>query len=380
MTDTSRRNFMLTGLALPAALNSAAFLPQGQKNATPKLEYKMLGKTGLKVTTVGCGCMITSDQSVIEKAADLGINYFDTARGYGGGNNERMVGAALKSKRKDVIISTKTHGRTKDAALKDLDTSLQTLGTDYIDIWFLHGPSSAAELTDDLIEVQQAAKKAGKVRFVGVSTHNQKVVIPILISKAPLFDVVLGQYNFTMKDAEDAAIEAAAKAGIGYIAMKIMAGGSRPMGRGPVNPAMTREKAGLAALKWVLKNKNVSTTIPSITNMEQLEENMQAFSNTFGDADQKTLAARLNEIRPYYCSMCRSCDGKCPQGMPVSDVLRYLTYAQGYGEFQLGRENFLALPEKVQNIRCESCDTCAVKCPNGVKVAERLSLAQELFA
>src|SRR5205085_5955099 len=100
----------------------------------PRFRYNPLGKTGLRVTTVGFGCMITSDGSVVERAADLGITYFDTARGYQGGNNERMVGAALKRKRKDIVLSTKTHAGNREEALRDLDTSLKELGTDFVDI------------------------------------------------------------------------------------------------------------------------------------------------------------------------------------------------------------------------------------------------------
>jgi uncharacterized protein len=136
----------------------------------------------------------------------------------------------------------------------------------------------------------------------------------------------------------------------------------------------------LAALKWVLKNKNIGVAIPSITDMEQLEENLKACSDTFSDSDQKILTAHLRDIRPLYCSMCYQCDGKCPKGLPVADMLRYLAYAEGYGEFQLGRESFLSLPKEIKKVRCASCAECAIKCPNGVKVAQRLKIAQELFA
>lgn len=91
--------------------------------------------------------MVTSDGSVVERAADLGITYFDTARGYMSGNNERMVGAALRRKRKDVTLSTKSHAATKDEALRDLDTSLRELGTDYVDIWYLHAKTRPEEVT-----------------------------------------------------------------------------------------------------------------------------------------------------------------------------------------------------------------------------------------
>ena len=330
---------------------------------------------------VAFGCMITSDQSVVEKAADLGINYFDTARGYQNGNNERMVGAALKSKRKHVIISTKTMSKTKDEALQHIDTSLKELGTDYVDIWHLHLKSKPEDLLDDLLEAQQVAKKAGKVRFLGVSTHTLPQLLPGIIQKAPHFDVVLSMYNFTMGPEMDAAFETATKAGLGTIAMKVMAGGAgmgRP-GQKP-NPVMQREGATLAALKWVLKNPNVHIAIPSITDMDQLDENVRAFSEPYTAADQKILAARLKEIRPLYCSTCGSCSGACPKGMPVADILRFLSYSEGYGQFQLGRENFLALPREIRNVRCHDCQSCTVRCPNGVQVAQRLKRAQELFA
>src|ERR1019366_6793943 len=90
------------------------------------------------------------------------ITYFDTARNYQSGNNERMVGAALKKKRKDLVLSTKTEGRTKEEALAQLDTSLQTLGTDFVDIWYLHAKTKPEDVTDGLIEAQQIAKKAGR--------------------------------------------------------------------------------------------------------------------------------------------------------------------------------------------------------------------------
>src|SRR4051812_16977743 len=131
LMSASRRRFLAAGLALPAA-SSASRYEEQTPQATPakppaqlSFQYKTLGKTGLKVTTVGFGCMVTSDGSVVERAADLGITYFDTARGYMGGNNERMVGAALKRKRKDVTLSTKSHAATKEDALRDLDTSLR---------------------------------------------------------------------------------------------------------------------------------------------------------------------------------------------------------------------------------------------------------------
>jgi aryl-alcohol dehydrogenase-like predicted oxidoreductase len=386
----SRRNFLAAGLALPAVASAsrteepqAPARPQNPVKAFtgPEFRYKTLGKTGLKVTTVGFGCMITSDGSVVERAADLGITYFDTARGYQSGNNERMVGAALKKKRKDIVLSTKTQGRTKEEALAHLDTSLKELGTDFVDIWYLHAKTRPEDVSDGLLEAQAIARKAGKIRFAGVSTHSgQKELIPWLTAN-PNIDVILTQYNFSMEPFMNDVIEKAAKAGKGIVAMKVMAGGiRRPQPGNVTQEKLKREGAMTAALKWVLKNPNVGTTIPSMTDMEQLEDNLKAGSQPFSTADEKTLAIHLDYIKPMYCRMCGECEGQCRKGLPVADVLRFLTYADGYGQFGLGRERFLEMDEAHTSVRCGDCPGCTVQCPYGVKVAERLIRAQDLFA
>lgn len=86
------------------------------------------------------------------------------------------------------------------------------------------------------------------------------------------------------------------------------------------------------------------------------------------------------EIRPFYCRMCYRCTGQCPKGAAVPETIRYLSYADFYGQFALGREHFAMLPDEARSIRCGECESCAVKCPNGVRVAERMIRAQELFA
>jgi uncharacterized protein len=386
----SRRDFLALGLALPATALGSTALPGLPGSGAPRpasaaaggLTYRVLGKTGLKVTTVGFGCMITSDPSVIEKAADLGINYFDTARGYQGGNNERMVGAALKAKRNNLYISTKSGGGTRQEALDHLETSLREIGTDHVDIWYLHGKSRASDLSDGLMEAQRIAKQQGKIRFAGVSTHGGHAeVVQAMVEKKDHFDVWLVSYNFSMDPATAGLVEKAAQAGLGVVAMKVMAGGFRRLKPGDkLYDKFKQPGAMLAALKWVIKDKNVHTTIPSITDMEQLDEDMRAMTIPFAKSDEDVLAAQLEHIRPLYCRMCGQCDAVCPKGLPVSDVLRYLSYAEGYGQYQLGRESFLAMPREARDVRCNSCSSCSVECPNGVRVAERLARAQELFA
>ena len=389
----SRRNFLAAGLALPAVASASRSTdsprqPQthAQLSSAPAFQYRILGKTGLKVTTVGFGCMITADGSVIERAADLGITYFDTARGYQQGNNERMVGAALKNRRNNVSLSTKSHAGTKAEALADLDTSLKELGTDHVDIWYLHAKTRPEEITDDLIDAQQTARKAGKIRFAGVSTHSGQASLIPFLARHEKIDVILSAYNFTMDPAVTAAIEEAATAGKGIVAMKIMAGGAgggNGRERGGPNPNAGKLKqpgAMAAVLRWVTRNSNVHTTVPSMTDMEQLDENIKAGVQPYSTDDARLLAVRREILRPYYCNMCGQCDGQCRYGLPVQDVLRFGTYAEGYGQFALGRERFLELSSEHTSVRCAACPGCTVQCPHGVMVVERLIRAQELFA
>ncbi len=384
----SRRDFLSAGLALPIAGIGAKLgffdtekTVSAPANSKVRLEHRTLGRTKLKVTSVGFGCMITSDPSVITRAADIGITYFDTARGYQQGNNERMVGAALKNKRKDIVLSTKSGAKDKDSLLKDLDTSLRELGTDYVDIWYLHGKNAPSDVRDDMIEAQQIAKKAGKIRFAGVSSHSgQKELLPWMAQKGA-FDVALISYNFSMADGLDAAIETATKAGIGIVAMKVMAGGFRSLRPGDaIREKLSREGAMLSALKWTLKNKNIGTTIPSMTDMDQLDENLKAMALPFAGSDEKLLASQRELIRPVYCNMCGECEGTCAKGLPVAEVLRSVMYAEGYGQYALGREHFKVISSEQAPSLCGDCAGCTVQCPQGVRVSARMQRAEELFA
>ena len=166
-----------------------------------------------------------------------------------------------------------------------------------------------------MIEAQQIAKKQGKIRFAGVSTHGgQKELLPWLAQKGA-FDVVLTAYNFSMDAAMEQAIDAAAKAGMGVVGMKVMAGGFRSLRPDdPPYQRLQREGALLAALKWVINKPGISTTIPSMTDMDQLEENLKAMEHPFSDSDEKLLAAHLEMIRPLYCRMCGRVRRRLPEG------------------------------------------------------------------
>jgi hypothetical protein len=394
-TDSSRRNFLAAGLSLPVAGMASAAAPQAPPAKTPKpkvaeiaapARYRTLGKTGLKVSTVGYGCMITSDASVISRAVDMGITYFDTARGYQSGNNERMVGAALKASRSKIVLSSKSEAKTAAEAVAELNTSLKELGTDYLDIWYMHSRDTVAAIPDELVAVWENAKKQGKIRHIAISTHNPAAIVDRVLAVGK-FEVVLSTYNFTVGTGNDPAYKKLVDAGIGMVAMKVMAPASRAGGfsnlpgfRADRMDRVQKPGGPMAALKWVLRDTRFATSIPSMTDIDQLEMNFRAMSEPFTAADEKILAQINEDVRPLYCRMCYQCSGQCPKGVPVPDTIRYLSYADFYGQFALGRERFLALPEETRAVRCRDCGSCRVQCPNGVRVAERLVRAQDLFA
>ena len=369
-SGTPRRNFLAAALAFPAAR-----LDTG-------LPVRVLGKTGLKVTTLGFGCAWTSDASVFTRALDLGVNHFDTAPVYQGGNNEAMVRVGIGNRRKQIVLSTKTEAASRAEALRQLERSLKELGTDYVDIWYLHGKDSPEGIRADLVEAQEIAKRQGKTRFIGVSTHRLIQTAPAIL-KTGKMEVVLAACNFTMDPAVEQAAASLHKAGLGLVNMKAMAGGpanARWPGQDALPRAFKQPGVPGASLKWVLARSVFTSALVGMLSRDEVEENIASALAPFTEADRKLLAVRLPQIRPLYCRMCGRCDARCPRGLPVAEILRYLMYAESYGQFPSARQHFQRLPQPVTRVRCADCAACPVHCPNGVMVRQRLAKAQDWLA
>ena len=374
--DSSRRKFLQAGLVLPAAglVVSRSLLPAAQ--APQPTAYRMLGKTGLKVSAVGSGVGITPDPEVIARAIDLGVNYFDTARGYGEGNSERITGAALKGKRSRVVLASKTDARDKAGVLKDMDASLKALETDYVDIWHLHSRDTPDTITDEAVEACLKLKEQGKARFIGVSAHDINAVADKIL-QVGRFDVVQTTYSYALKAPfREASIAKLHEAGLGVVAMKVIIAVAGFVPR----EIPLKDEGPLAAIKWVLLNPAISTTVPYVKNTAELEMNVRAMSEAYTPGDEKMLYVRSEQIRPSYCRMCYECKGECPNGVPVTDELRFLAYNDFGGSYSQAHENFMTLPERIRSVRCSDCASCAIQCPNGVDVQKRLTRAQELLA
>jgi predicted aldo/keto reductase-like oxidoreductase len=377
--NRSRREFLQAGLALPAAgLVSSSILNTAFQQAPPKIVYRTLGKTGLKVSGVGYGIGFEPVTAVVERAIDYGINYFDTSRDYR--DSEKIFSGVIKGKRDKILIATKSPSSKKADILRDLDTSLKTLGTDHVDIWHLHARDTPARIPDEAVEAMAECKKSGKARFVGFSCHDPNNMADFLI-KTRVFDVMQTTYSFAIGSYyRDAAIKKLHKAGIGVIAMKVVVAlTGQHLTRADNPPARTGE-GPLAGIKWVLNNPAIGTTVPFMQTISELDMNVRAMSEPYTPADEKLLYVLNEQIRPLYCRMCYQCKGQCPKGLPVTDVLRFLAYHDFCRDYRQAAMNFRGLSKEVRDVRCSDCSVCAIECPNGVQVRDRLMRAQQLLA
>ena len=374
--NRSRREFLQAGLALPAAGLVSSSLDSAFQTP-PKVVYRTLGKTGLKVSGVGYGIGFKPVPEVVARAIDMGINYYDTSRDYG--DSEEIFSKVIKGKRDKIHIATKSGRRTKADILEDMDTSLKMLGTDYVDIWHLHARDTPAAIPDDALEAMVQCKKSGKARFLGFSCHDPNNMADFLIN-SKVFDVMQTTYSFPIGGKfRNEAVKKLQDAGIGVIAMKVVVGLTGLHLKGFDNPPATKGDGPLAGIKWVLTNPAIGTTVPFMQRMSDLEMNIRAMSEPFTPADEKLLYVMNEQIRPLYCRMCYQCKGQCPKGMPVTDVLRFLAYNDFAGNYHQALANFRGLGKEIRDVRCSDCSECAIKCPNGVHVQDRLIRAQELL-
>ena len=204
-----RRDFLRLGALTATSVGMAGCQNAAPEAATPAKGTpvsRVLGRTGLKVNVVGIGTLQITEPALIQAAMDLGVNYIDTARVYINGRSEETVGKAVEGRRDKVFISTKTppNTKTKQGVVEGVEKSLKAMNTDYIDVLELHQFNDAslvqnAELREALTEL----RKAGKIRFVGCTTHKNQALVLNAVADDPdkFFDVVMLAYNFQSEPA-----------------------------------------------------------------------------------------------------------------------------------------------------------------------------------
>mgnify|MGYP000682455388 CR=1 FL=1 len=371
----SRREFLGRGVMVGMAGLAFPVLNPALTGNGPKTEFRTLGKTGLKVSTVGYGCMRTREPAVIHRAIDLGVNYFDTARRYMDGFNETVLGQVLKVRRDEVIVATKIlpNRTTEEAIMDSFDASLKALQTEAVDVIQLHSINRVEQIIhEETLGTLVKIKESGKARFLGFTTHSNQTGLLNAAASQGFFDVILVSYNFKSPPELTEAIRNAAEAGIGIVAMKTQAGGYADHEMGSFTPHQ-------AALKWTLQNPGVHTTVPSMTTFAQLEENVRVMGSRMGWLDRKRLEQYGKTIDSRLCRMCGACEAQCPRHVDILETNRALMYYEGYRDAALARSAFRDIPFFRSANRCADCAVCTVTCAYGLNIRSKMAQAQELM-
>jgi predicted aldo/keto reductase-like oxidoreductase len=351
-----------------------------------KFIYRTLGKTGVQLPVVSMGVMNTDNPNLIRAALDAGIVHLDTAHRYLKGKSEVILGEILKERPGDsYFISTKiqpewdaTEGwnnrklssqSTKELFLEKLDTSLKRLKLDYVDILYLHGVNTRETvLTERLLDALTTAKKQGKIRFIGMSFHENFPELIRAAIESKVYEVVLTVYNIQMNGWQemDQALADPAEAGLGIIAMKTQAGGYWDKER--LHPINMR-----AALKWSLQNENICTAIPGMTTFDQLSQNISIMEdlNLTPEEIQDLQKGQELGLSGMFCPQCGKCVPKCHKGLDIPTLMRSYMYAYGHRNMALARETIHTV--NIKSAPCIDCHDCTVDCTMGFDIKNRVS-------
>jgi predicted aldo/keto reductase-like oxidoreductase len=343
----TRRQFLQTSAAIGAG---ALLLPPISWAAapTPSIPRRKFGRTGVDVPALGLGCMfdIADNEIILRHALDHGVNYWDTAVNYANGRSEIGIGSFFAKNpdaRKEIFLVTKASGaRGADDMTRLLAQSFGRLNTDYVDLYLLHGMDDISRV--DRPEVRawvESAKKAGKIRFFGFSTHSNMERCLEGAARLGWVDGVMFTYNYRLMDTDEmkSAIDACVAAGIGLTAMKTQ--GARLGSDTPAQEALLEAligggfTPGQAKLKAVMDNPKISVACVQMPSLKVFRQNVAAALNqaSLPVAQRDALRRHAEATWDTYCGGCsRNCETAVAGAVPVREVLRYLTYHEHYTE------------------------------------------------
>ncbi len=397
---TSRREFLVRPLQCVAAAGLVSAVGPAllarSRSAPQQIVMRTLGKTGLSLPVVSLGFMNANAPDLIQRAYEIGMRHIDTAAFYQGGRNEEIVGATLETMgvRDTVVIGTKVYLRgvgvsagdpqARNAFREVAEASLKRLRTDHVDILYYHSVDSAEDLrAEGPLQALAELKKEGKTRFIGVSTHQGATVLPEAV-RLGIFDVGLVPINYTMASNKALldAVDQAAKAGMGIVAMKTQAGGmSRP---DRALPKVLPPHSQTALLKWVLHNPSITTAIPGVTAHDQLDQNITvAFNLEYTAAEKEFLGDRALMTKAEFCQQCGQCQPDCPRGVEIPALMRSHMYAVQYANLDMARSTLACLETGKGLAPCASCGVCKAVCRNDVNIGaniRRLVSSRQLLA
>ncbi len=321
---------------------------------------------------------------ILNLALDKGINFVDTAKGYG--DSEEKIGRAFEGRREEILIATKTMSNTRDEAWADLEDSLLKLRTDYIDLYQFHNLRMPAQYEqcmgpDGFMAAMEEAREQGLVRHIGFSSHRYHETMKKAILSGR-FETAMLAYNILNDEmVDDEVLPLAGEHDIGVIIMKALAGGvlSQP-------PTEIRDATGFVinaadALRFVLANEHVTLAIPGMQAKSEVLENVET-GETIGaltGEGREALVAAAEELGKDFCRMCWYCMPCEKRGLKVPMILRHLGYAKrfpGLMEWAQGRYKMV----EVQADECDQCGECETKCPYELPVRVMLEEAHEVLA
>ncbi|HHW40217.1 MAG TPA: 4Fe-4S dicluster domain-containing protein [Syntrophomonadaceae bacterium] len=327
------------------------------------MRYRTLGRTGLKVSEIGFGGIpiqrisLEEAVAVINRALDLGINFFDTARGYT--DSEEKLGVALRKRRDGAFIATKSMARTKEEMAADIKKSLETMGLDYIDLYQMHNVKDRESLQrvlgkDGALAALKEAKENGLIRHIGVTGHIKSFLIELM--KTGEVETVQLPFNPVETNDVREVLEMAGKTNTGVIVMKPLAGGAF--------------KNASLSLRYILEHP-VSVVIPGMDSVQQVEENAAVGSSPLqlSAEERSALEEEVARLGTTFCRRCEYCQ-PCPQGIDIPMVFLLDGYYQRYDLKGWARQRYEGM--KVKPDACQECGECEEKCPYSLPIRRML--------
>ena len=323
-----------------------------------------LGKTGLEVSRIGMGGIPltrpTEDEAikVIQRALDLGVNFIDTANGYGA--SEERIGKGIAGRREQVILATKGGG-DRARTLEHIELSLKRLNTDYIDLWQFHGVSSFEAYERVLgpnggMEGAQQALQAGKIRHIGMSSHSLEVARKAVSSGH--FETIQFPFNFVAREPAEELVSLAREHDVGFIAMKPFAGGML-------------QDANLV-IKYLLQFDNVvpDPGIEKIKEIEEIVDIVDSESWELTPQERQEIEDIRARVGTRFCRRCEYCM-PCPQEVYICGVLHLSVLWELWPpDWFFSWDYVTYCVESAKN--CIQCGECEEKCPYQLPIREMI--------
>lgn len=333
------------------------------------MQYKALGKTGLRISAVGFGGIPIQrtrkedTHALLRAVRDAGINYIDTARAYT--VSEAWIGEAIHDMRGDFILATKSMARTRADMERDISVSLENLQTDHIELYQVHNPSM--EQLDTVcapggaLEALLAAKAAGKIGHIGLTAHSLAVFERALT--LDWVETIMFPYNIVETQGE-ALIARCAEKNVGFIAMKPLAGGAIEDGR--------------LAMRFIARNPAVTVVIPGMYSPEEVRINTEAAADITPLTEKETeeIAGVRRVLGENFCRRCNYC-APCTVGISIPSVFLFAGYLERYGLTGWAHERYATL--KVKASACIGCGKCETRCPYHLPIREMLKRSAAEF-